>query len=386
MHQKAEGIQALLLDNRFVDWVVNPQSPYGEYWHQWMETSEGNRLLAEEARSFLLDMRRVEAAREQTLHEETIGNTWETIRSFIGETREEVKGMQAGRGQEPVQQGEEGIVAEMEFRQHSSRRRWSRFMAAASIGLVLLAGLYLLTRQDRRQPPPVIAAASEAPASQLVRYNGNEKNELFFLPDGSRITLAKGARVTYSRLMSGQRREVSLEGEAFFDIAKNPQKPFYIYTQNMVIKVLGTSFRVNASTGKESVAVSTGKVSVYLKGQDLEQSAARILLPRDMCTYSVSGKELIKSVYTSTGRIELKTESRREYSFEDAPLDSVFSRLEKMYALPVHYDRQTFSNCFLTISLGNESLEEKLEIITRTVGASFSMSENGINIEGKGCK
>ena len=154
----------------------------------------------------------------------------------------------------------------------------------------------------------------------------------------------------------------------------------------MVIKVLGTSFRVNASTGKESVTVSTGKVSVYLKGQDLEQSAARILLPRDMCTYSVSGKELIKSVYTSTGRIELKTESRREYSFEDAPLDSVFSRLEKMYALPVHYDRQTFSNCFLTISLGNESLEEKLEIITRTVGASFSMSENGINIEGKGCK
>ena len=222
----------------------------------------------------------------------------------------------------------------------------------------------------------------------MIRYNGSEKNELVFLPDGSKVTLAKGARISYNRLMNGKKRKVFLSGEAFFDVAKNPEKPFYIHTQNMVIKVLGTSFRVTASAGKESVIVKTGKVSVYLKGQDLEQSAAKILLPQQICTYSAPKKELITAAYTSKSKIEIEivAENSSGYNFEDAPLDTVFKTLEKMYNLPLHYDRELFKNCFITISLENESLEDKLEVITKTIGASFSISDYGINIEGKGCK
>jgi len=220
----------------------------------------------------------------------------------------------------------------------------------------------------------------------VVRYNGNGKNELFFLPDGSKITLAKGARISYNRLMNGSKREVSLSGEAFFDVAKNPNKPFYIYTKNIVVKVLGTSFRVAASAESESVTVKTGKVSVYLKGQDLEQSAAKILLPQQVCTYSFPTKELITAAYTGKSKIEMETDGVNEYNFEDAPLDAVFKTLEKMYAMPVYYDKAVFKNCFITISLGNESLEEKLEVLTKTVGATFSITDNGINVEGKGCK
>jgi len=360
MKYKEEKIHELLLDNRFVDWLVNPQSPYAEYWHQWIESAPEHASLVEEAKTFLLDMRRAETAREQAPNPAAIGQLWSHIRISIDDDAVPVI---------PVRP-----------------RRWFWIAAATLTGVALLAGMLFIS-QSAHQLPALAAAPKDAqPAAELVRYNGSDKNELFFLPDGSKITLAKDARISYNRLMNGQKREVTLEGEAFFEVTKNPQKPFYIYTRNMVIKVLGTSFRVTASASHESVAVQTGRVSVYLKGQDLEQSAARILSPRQVCTYSAPSHELITGLYTSPSKIELDTDNQRTYNFEDAPLDTVFAALERMYALPVHYDRQVFNNCFLTISLGNEPLEEKLEVITKTVGASFSISDYGINIEGKGCK
>ena len=134
------------------------------------------------------------------------------------------------------------------------------------------------------------------------------------------------------------------------------------------------------------MAVRTGKVSVYLKGQDLEQSAATILLPRQVCTYSAPKKGLVTGAYTGRAKIELEAEGTNGYAFEDAPLDTVFKTIERMYSLPVHYDKQVFGTCRINITLGNESLEEKLEVITKTIEASFSISDYGINIEGKGCK
>jgi ferric-dicitrate binding protein FerR (iron transport regulator) len=359
MNQKEEKINELLLDNRFVDWLINPQSPYAEYWLQWIKAEPGNAALAEQATTFLLELRMTEASLEKEVSEEDTAGIWDHIRESIGPDTAPV------------------IM-------HRPFRRWYWVAAAAFTGLVLLLATLFVNR-PARSSSLASATKENQPPAELVRYNGGDKNELFFLPDGSKITLAKDARISYNRLMSGNKREVYLSGEAFFEVAKNPQKPFYIYTQKMVIKVLGTSFRVTASEAKESVAVRTGKVSVYLKGQDLEQSAATILLPRQVCTYFAPKKELVTGAYTAKSKIELEAEGANEYNFEDAPLETVLTTIERMYSLPVHYDKQAFSNCFITVSLGNESLEEKLEVITKTVGASFSISDYGINIEGKGC-
>lgn len=361
MAGKEEKINDLLLDNRFVDWVINPQSPYAEYWLQWISTNEENAALAEEAKNFLLELRRTENKAAREVNDEMADQMLVNIRQAIDEDSAAV------------------IV------QNSTRKRWYWAAAAAVFGSLLFLGVRFFN-QAGQQLSLAEPAKQEQPPSEMTRFNGSDKNELVFLPDGSRVALARGSRISYSRLMNGKKRKVCLNGEAFFDVAKNPNKPFYIYTPNMVIKVLGTSFRVNASAGKESVTVKTGKVSVYLKGQDLEQSAAKILLPKQVCTYSIPKKELITTAYTGKSKIEIVTEYKKKYNFEDAPLDSVLKALEKMYSLPLYYDKETFKNCFITISLEQESLEEKLEVITKTIGASFSISEYGISIEGRGCK
>lgn len=362
MNQREERINELLLDNRFVDWLINPQSPYTTYWQQWMAASAENAALAEAARQFLLELRIAENDLEQETQEDSTEQLWGNIRNTI--ERESTPAPKMHR-----------------------TAPWKYWLAAAAIAaMALLLGITLSRQPDHTASPVAKTPRENQPSQEVIRYNGNDKNELFFLPDGSRITLAKGARITYNRLMNGNKREVFLTGEAFFDVAKNPHKPFYIYTQNMVVKVLGTSFRVTTSHHHESVTVKTGKVSVYLKGQDLEQSAARIVLPQQVCTYSFREKELITTAYAGKSAIELETGRLQGYNFDDAPMDTVFKTLEKMYAMPVHYDKAVFENCFITISLGTESLEEKLEVITKTIGASYSISDYGINIEGKGCK
>ncbi|HKZ68108.1 MAG TPA: FecR family protein [Chitinophagaceae bacterium] len=363
MNNREEKISALLLDNRFVDWVVNPQSPYAEYWLQWIISSTENATLAEEAKIFLWELRRAGNDTAKEINEGITEQMLINIREAID------------KDSLPV------------FMQKPAAHRWYWMAAAAMVGALVFFGVtFFKQSKSNRQFSVVEPAKEKQPSNEISHYNGSEKNELVFLPDGSKVTLAKGARISYNRLMSGKKRRVSLNGEAFFDVAKNPEKPFLICTQSMIIKVLGTSFRVTAITGKESVTVKTGKVSVYLKGQDKVQSAEKIIFPWQVCTYSATKKELVTATYIGKSKIEIEVENKRDYNFEDAPLEKVLGMLEKMYGLALHYDKDTFKNCFITISLENESLEDKLEIITKTVGASFSISDYGISIEGKGCK
>src|SRR5688572_3922515 len=69
MYSREEKINELLLDNRFVDWVINPQSPYAEYWLQWVNLNPHNTELAKEARIFLLELRKAESGSGLELNE-----------------------------------------------------------------------------------------------------------------------------------------------------------------------------------------------------------------------------------------------------------------------------------------------------------------------------
>ncbi|SIN74739.1 FecR family protein [Chitinophaga niabensis] len=353
MDHQEEKIHALLLDNRFVDWVINPQSPYAGYWLQWAATDPEHAWLLEEAKHFLLEMRLAEEEGQQELSEVQLEQMLDRIREEIA----------------PVPQ------------KRSIAKYW--YMAAAVLAGAIALGIFMFSPKENTITG---TDKKEAYSTDVIRYNGNKEDELLFLPDGSKVVLAKGARISYNMLMNGSKREVTLSGEAFFDVAKNAEQPFYIYTKNVVVKVLGTSFKVTASGNQEAVAVKTGKVSVYLKGQDLEQSAARIVLPQQVCRYSENSKELITETFTDKLPIASGLEKARNYNFEDAPLDSVIKTLEKMYAIPIQYNADTFAGCFITISLGDESLEEILKVITRTVDASYSYSGYGITLKGKGCR
>jgi transmembrane sensor len=211
------------------------------------------------------------------------------------------------------------------------------------------------------------------------------------IADGSVILLEPDSRVKYkTTYASDTMRRVYLEGEAFFQVARNPQKPFVVFTNNVVTEVLGTSFRIksDASTEKVTVAVKTGKVSVYSAKTQNEQLAMPkngvVLLPNQQVIYDDQANMFERKIVEEP---ELLADAPdRRFQFDNTSIDSVFAALEQAYGVEVVYDHETMKHCFLTVALGSESLFEKLNVICKTVGASYEIIDAKVVVTSAGCK
>ena len=180
-----------------------------------------------------------------------------------------------------------------------------------------------------------------------------------------------------------------LTGDAFFDIEKNPQKPFMVYTNGLITKVLGTSFHVSAPLYAPSVTVSvrSGRVSVYADkatpSQDPE-AAGVVLTPNQRAVFQRKEAIITKGVVDKP--IFLIPESeKRLFAFEEAPAQEVFAALEKAYGLEVVFDEEVLKKCSLTVNLSEEDLYQKLEVICKVLGAQYKFIDGQVIIYSRGC-
>lgn len=270
------------------------------------------------------------------------------------------------------------------------------FRLAASILLVIGVGLSMYTYFNGSNSP--LALIEESFTSQLTAHYLESTNQTALpqqidLEDGSTVTLYPKSSIRYPKPFQHSSREVYLNGKAFFDIAKNPQKPFWVYTHHISTQVLGTSFMVNsfADAKEAKVEVKTGKVSVYTR-KDLEKAKETqqnvmvgvVLTPNQQAAFSKTEERLLKSIVEAPAVVlEAPTQ---EFVFEEAPVSQVFGFLEKVYGLSVIYDAKTMESCYLTANLSDESLFDKLDLICKITHSSYEMVDAQIIIHSQGCK
>ncbi len=226
------------------------------------------------------------------------------------------------------------------------------------------------------------------------RNTGNTPKELK-LADGSVILLQPNSSLSYGDDFNGTVREVVLEGEAFFDIARNPGKPFIVFANQVVTKVLGTSFTIKAYE-KESditVAVRTGRVSVqsreaFDRGEkhDSPDLPGLILTPNQQAVYVKKEEQLRKTLVEQPLPVAGQKAAGISFNFENKPLSEVFATLSRAYGVEIIYDEEIFGSCSLTVGLEDESLFEKLKIICKTIDATYQVIDTRVLISGKGCK
>ena len=98
----------------------------------------------------------------------------------------------------------------------------------------------------------------------VEQTNNSNMPQIITLSDGSSVLLQPNSKLSYPKIFIGNQRKVYLSGEAFFEISKNPKKPFFVYANEIVTKVVGTSFRIRAYSNQPNVEVlvRTGKVKV----------------------------------------------------------------------------------------------------------------------------
>ncbi|WP_430972984.1 FecR family protein [Sunxiuqinia rutila] len=183
------------------------------------------------------------------------------------------------------------------------------------------------------------------------------------LSDGTVVTLNRDTKINYPDKFGNENREVSIEGEAFFEVTPNRNKPFIIHAGEATVKVLGTSFTVNAypQNDRVEVIVASGKVQVS-KQQAMEDI---ILDPGDKGTLLTASKQLIKSQNADPNFLAWKT---RTLVFNESSLNDVIKQLNKVYRVHIEIEDHSLDNLLLNAHFEKEPLDFILEVISTTHG------------------
>ena len=281
-------------------------------------------------------------------------------------------------------------------------RRVIRFSKSAWYGLaasfaliVVVSVVFLIVPEEVRFRARDISKNRPAAGTPLVKYrNESDKSHTLTLDDGSVITLQPNSVVEYPETFTGPSRDVYLSGEAFFEVKRNPKKPFSVYANEIVTRVLGTSFTVRAYKKEKNVvvAVKTGKVSVFtkeesrLKKDSLHILAGTLLTPNQQIVFSRAEARMVKSLVEAPVSLP-SVVGKENFEFIDTPAHEVFARLERAYGVKIIFDEEVMSDCLLnTSSLENISFYDKLRLICKGINAKYEILDANVIITGYGCK
>jgi len=359
-------IEDFLSDESFRQWILE-RKDHAE-WEEWTLENPQRAKLVEEARMWLLAMQVPHTPPSNAEIQSALADTWKKI----DETASEIA-PRAGRLR-PI--------------------LWLRAAAAVLVLGLLLSWLY--QKQWTANPEKITyhTLVEQDPEGLIEQTNNTNKPQLLTLSDGSSVLLHPNSKLSYPRSFGAEERKVYLSGEGFFEISKNPEKPFFVFANEVVTRVVGTSFRVKAYADQPNVevVVRTGKVNVS-SNQSITKAKnkALVLLPnqgirferQNLAFHLITDLTQDTPLTQSTSAIE-----QLSFDFTDVPVAQILTTIEQAYLLEIDFPQEVLKNCYLTTSLSDQPLPEKLKIICESIGSTtrYEMNGNKITILSSGCE
>ncbi len=338
-----------LTDDSFRKWAENPNSREGNLWQTILDAHPEKKYLAETAKNIIqsgqykdLDF---EADETQAL--------WEQIRNDTF-------------GKKQI-----GIKSKR------TNWNWTFLYRAAAIIIPFVAGaIFALYNQSEPKPEP------QPVAEQLEKRTQKGQKLQITFTDGTRVKLNADSRLTYPRTFAADTREVYLEGEAFFDVAPNPVRPFIVHTGNISTRVLGTSFNVRTYPEDEAVkvAVVTGKVMVESKTESKGKPSLQpiYLLPSEMVTYD---KKKLTANVNPIDIDKIIAWNKDILIFNNARFSEVVDQLERWYGVEFIINRKAPIKKGFSGTFESQSLEYVLEGISYTSDFKYKIQGNTVIIK-----
>ena len=270
--------------------------------------------------------------------------------------------------------------------------RWKYISVAASIAILLVSGTLLFNYNNSER------YFKEAVSySSLSTYKNNtDKTVELVLSDQSVVTLNPGASIDYPSRFAGEKREVFLNGNAFFKISHNPKKPFYVHNKDIIVKVLGTSFYIKETSQSAEVAVKNGKVMVKenihasLFGQ--KKNYPKVLITANqMAAFDTEDKKIQTAIIEKplplyeAYDLPQPANSIENQKFYDTPLDKVFEMISKTYGIEIKLTNEELKKCTFTGDISNKELKEQLNLICQTISGTYTTEQTTIYIKGGTC-
>jgi transmembrane sensor len=264
-----------------------------------------------------------------------------------------------------------------------SRPLWSgTFWRVAAAVLILIGAGWIFFVVKQQREPRVSVLVSKTIIQQSVKG----QTKFVMLPDGSRVVLHGNTRIEYDRDFNSQTREVSLSGEAYFDVvhlntAGRKPRPFVIRTGKIRTTVLGTAFSIKSlpTGGEVVVTVTRGKVRV-----DDGERHTSLLTANQQMTYNthttVADEKAVKSQ-------ELTAWVQADMVFQETPFGELAEMLAKRYGVKIAFQNPQLQNCLITGRFsGTETLEEVFKVLTLTSNTKYALDGGELVLSGEGCR
>lgn len=273
--------------------------------------------------------------------------------------------------------------------QNKVKALWWKYAAVACfLGVIVVGFLWFMKGQPVVNDSIVTTEAKRGFSEEINHTDGIKKVQL---EDGTSVLIYPGSKLVYPAHFDSGKREVYLEGDAFFSVSKDPNRPFFVYNNQIVTQVLGTSFDIRSKRGQVEVAVKTGRVAVYenkekVKLSDAQQrSNGMIITPNQKVIYYEQERHFVASIVDRP--IPVAKEGRKQsveshFNYNETPLYKVLKDLENTYELEIVLENDKIANCLFTGDLTEENLFNKLEGICLIFKASYEVKGTKILLKG----
>jgi transmembrane sensor len=370
-HRFTSSLQQLLADPGFIQWARGEKPEDDTIWKEWAGQDEERAKLLEKARELV-----------NAVNSENQELTDEHIEHKINQALRIAK--------------QKELLKKTRYFTSIRPLFTSGWNVAASLLIVFGLGfaLFRIYKNNKQKLAPAVAVSREKRETMTEVVNQGRSLKYVQLPDGSSVVLHKNSSVKYPKQFAASKREVYLTGEAFFEVTKNPEQPFFVYANELVAKVHGTSFSVKAGADDEQVivAVKTGKVSVFTQKDakakqytDDKQLAALMLTPNQQATFERNHDRLFRTTLSTAILLNIPIENQA-FTYSETPAEAVFTALSKAYGVDIEFNKEIMSQCSITATLGDEPLENKLKWICTILEAEYEITPEKITIRANPCR
>lgn len=358
-------IDDFLADESFKRWVLDQNDQ--QNWEQWTLENPTRAKLVEEARQLIFAMKVPADDLSAAAVQLALEATWQKIENKEKSIRK----------------------TKMLF----LRNNWIKGLAATLVFGLTSAWFYNNYFNAEGSKLHYNELIKENSDGLLEQTNNSNKPQVIILSDGSSVLLQPKSKLSYPKIFVGNERKVYLSGEGFFEISKNANKPFLVFSNELITKVIGTSFRIKSYKDDPNVEVivRTGVVRIQ-SNKSIFNSKKKdvVLLPNQALRYvrknlvfnKISDITLDESLAHSLGNVE-----KLSFEFTDIPVAQIFKTIEQAYLVDIDFPEDKLKECHITSSLADQPLSEKLKIICKSIGnnTTYEMNGNQISIQSVGC-
>jgi transmembrane sensor len=347
-------VEDFVCDDSFIEWVLNPQKENSDFWDNWQRENPDKVTRLQNARAILMAIRVKDNYKHLT--EGDISN----IVNYVNKRGTEMQ---------------EAKVAQMD-RPSST---WLKVAASIAVLFTLTIGYRYLTNNVNKRPDNKTSLPALVEANLIRIKNQSKEGLVVKLSDGSLVVLSPNSNLAYPKSFSASTREVTLEGKGFFEVKKNPKKPFFVHTKYLTTKVLGTSFIVNASANQIStVVVITGKVMVN-RTDDPQENNWITLTPNKQVAYAPSTEKFKTDTVANHSTLSADV-AYNAFVFKETPFLNIIQKLEEAYHITIYYNGDKYGKTSVTGDISKLSLDEKIKFICKAVNANYQIEAGRISI------